>query len=322
MPPDPSPPNTYPIELVPPDIERFRNADGPFPWVSTWAATAPGPHVAITAVVHGNEPCGAIALDWLLQRGVRPLRGRLSLAMVNVDAYLRFDPEAPTQSRWVDEDLNRVWDEPTLAGERRSRELERARQLRPWLDGVDLLLDLHSMQHASEPLTLAGSRVKGLRLAQATGVPALVVSDAGHAAGRRLRDYGAFDDPANDKAAILVECGQHWAASSATVAIETAVRFLRAVDAVAPDWQADAVPTASPPPQRRIEVTEAVTIKSGNFSFTHDFRGLEVVAKAGTVIAEDDGDPIRTPYDGCVLIMPNRRLMPGFTAVRLGRYVD
>jgi len=38
------------------------------------------------------------------------------------------------------------------------------------------------------------------------------------------------------------------------------------------------------------------------------------------VIAEDGGQAICTPYDDCVLIMPSRRLAPGQTAVRLGRF--
>jgi hypothetical protein len=40
------------------------------------------------------------------------------------------------------------------------------------------------------------------------------------------------------------------------------------------------------------------------------------------VIAYDGDKPVVTPYDGCVLIMPSRRLNPGASAVRLGRYVD
>jgi hypothetical protein len=50
------------------------------------------------------------------------------------------------------------------------------------------------------------------------------------------------------------------------------------------------------------------------------FRGLEVIAKAGTLLAEDGERPVRTPYDDCVLVMPSRRLVTGLTAVRLGRY--
>jgi len=41
---------------------------------------------------------------------------------------------------------------------------------------------------------------------------------------------------------------------------------------------------------------------------------------AGTLLGADGGREIRTPYPDCVLIMPSRRLIPGQTAVRLGRY--
>ena len=80
-----------------------------------------------------------------------------------------------------------------------------------------------------------------------------------------------------------------------------------------------------PPPdsssQRVVKVTEAVTVGDGRFRFADEFHGLEVIPQAGTVIAYDGARPIRTPYDDCVLIMPSRRLAPGLTAVRLGRFV-
>ena len=63
-----------------------------------------------------------------------------------------------------------------------------------------------------------------------------------------------------------------------------------------------------------------MTIASDDFSFTQDYRGLEVIAKAGSVIGRDGGRAIRTPYEDCVLIMPSRRLGRGQTAVRLGRF--
>ena len=314
--------NDYPVELAAPDIEPYRAGNTGLDYVTTFDAGSPGPHVAITALVHGNELCGAIALEFLFRREVRPRRGRLSLAFVNVAAYRRFDAADPTASRWHDEDLNRVWDEATLAGPARSVEVARAQALRPWVDRIDLLLDIHSMQHATAPLTLAGLHRKGVALAEATGVPSLIVADAGHQAGRRLRDYGGFGAADGDRAAILVECGQHWARTTAEVAIESTVRFLRATGAVAPDWAADAVPATLPPRPERIEVTEAVTIRHPEFRFTQAFRGLEVIAEAGTVIAYDGSEPVTTPYDDCVLIMPTRRLNPGQTAVRLGRRID
>ena len=101
----------------------------------------------ISAVVHGNEPCGAVALDWLFRNDVRPSRGKLSLGFMNIEAYQAFDRENPAATRWVDEDFNRLWDLSTLDGDRQSSELtRRAREVRPWMETVDTLLDLHSMQ--------------------------------------------------------------------------------------------------------------------------------------------------------------------------------
>jgi predicted deacylase len=309
----------YPIELTPPDISGYTgNTD--ISWVTRLDSGRPGPHALITALTHGNELCGAIALDFLFKHAIRPTRGVLSLGFVNVAAFHRFDPRHPDGSRFVDEDFNRLWDVATLDGPRQSAELTRARQLRPLVDRVDFLLDLHSMQHATPPLALCGPTRKGRALAASVGVPQTVVIDKGHAAGLRMRDYGAFSDEASPKAALLVACGQHWEAASARVAIESTLRFLKHVDML--DAAAhEHIPAAAPPPQRVIEVTEAVTVKSDRFEFTERYIGLEVIPAAGTVIGTDAGQAVATPYDNCVLIMPSRRLTRGQTAVRLGRIV-
>ena len=48
-----------------------------------------------------------------------------------------------------------------LDGPRHSVELERAREIRPLIDTVDVLLDLHSMLWPSEPLMLCGETAEG-----------------------------------------------------------------------------------------------------------------------------------------------------------------
>ncbi len=312
----------YPLDLTPPDISPYRSGNSGVDYVTSFDSGKPGPHAMITAIVHGNELCGAIALDHLFKQDIRPERGRLTLAFVNIAAFESFDPDQPTQSRFVDEDFNRLWNAAILSSDRNSVELTRARALHPIVDTVDALLDIHSMQHATAPLMMAGSLAKGRRLASAIGVPEIVVSDSGHSEGTRLRDYGPFGDPDRPHTAALVECGQHWAASSADVAIDVAYRFLSHLRMIAPDL----VPSRSALPpahgQRHIEVTEAVTIKSDSFEFIADFQGLETIPMTGTIIAHDAGAPVTTPYNDCVLIMPSRRLTPGKTAVRLGRYID
>jgi predicted deacylase len=310
-----------PVEIAAPDISVYQQGNTGIPYVTTFESGRSGPHAVITALVHGNELCGAWALVRLFEHGLRPRRGRLSLAFVNTAAFERFDPVQPKASRYVDEDFNRVWDPASLDGPRRSIELDRARAIRPLIESADALLDLHSMQLAAPPLLLCGLPAKGRQLARAIGYPGLVVADAGHRGGARMRDFGAFADPASPRVAMLVECGQHWAARSVEVAVATCGRFLGAQGLVAPEALAG-LGAAEPEPQRLIEVTHAITVNGGPFHFTEDFQGLEVVPKRGTVIGHDGAHPVRTPYDDCVLIMPSRRLGPGLTAVRLGRFVD
>lgn len=315
------PDNPYPIELTPPDISAYKAGNTGIDYATRFDSGRSGPHVLINAVTHGNELCGAIAVDLLFREGVRPTRGRLTLSFANVGAYHRFDPANPTASRFVDEDFNRLWSPAVLDGPRDSAELRRARAMRPLIDTADFLYDIHSMQTAVAPLMMAGPLAKGRDLARGVGIPENVVSDEGHAAGKRMRDYGGFGDPDSPKNALLVECGQHWEKSSADVAIESTFRFLRHLDVIAPE-AAEPHIRPNPPRQRFIEVTEAVTIKNATFEFAQPFAGLEVIPKAGTVLGHDGDTPVRTPYDDCVLIMPSRRLYAGQTAVRLGRFLS
>jgi predicted deacylase len=315
------PDDRYTIELSPPDLSPYAAGNTGIPYVTTFDSGRAGPHVVVNALTHGNEICGAIVLDRLFRDGVRPVAGKLTLSFANVAAYLTFDPANPTASRFVDEDFNRLWNPSTLEGDRQSAELQRARALRPLVAAADLLLDIHSMQQATAPLMLAGLTDKCLLLARRVGVPEFVVRDAGHAAGPRMRDYGAFADERSPAAALLVECGQHWEQRAAVVALDTTRRFL-AASGILPPAEAASILAAAAPPQRVITVTDAVTIASEQFEFAEAYRGLEIVRRAGTVIARDGGREIRTPYDDCILIMPSRRLLRGQTAVRLGRFTD
>ena len=128
--------------------------------------------------------------------------------------------------------------------------------------------------------------------------------------------------PASPRNALLVECGQHWEKRSEAVALEAAFRFLRHTGTIDADTAAPFLDGAAPPPQKFIEVTGPITIETDGFRFAQPFRGLEVIAEAGTVIGHDGDTPVATPYDNCVLIMPSRRLRRGESAVRLGRFIN
>jgi predicted deacylase len=307
----------FDVDLTAPDLSPWRAGNTGIAGVTTRVGALPGPHVALVALVHGNELAGAIVLARLLEVGLRPRRGRLSFGFANLAAFERFDPAHPTASRFLDEDLNRLWDETVLDGARHSLELDRARALRPLIDSADVLLDLHSMLWASEPLLLSGGTPKGRALATAIGHPDLVVADTGHVSGRRLIDYGRFADPAAEPAAVLVEAGQHWQVPTVTMTLASVAGLLRHVGMV--DFHPALPPPPSRPHHRFAEVTTVITAATSGFAFVQPFRGGDVIARRDTLIARDGEEEVRTPHDDCLLVMPSLRPSRGHTAVRLAR---
>ena len=297
-----------PVRIAAPDIR---------PWVEgnvvrgawSFAASAPGPHVAVVALNHGNEISGAILLDRWLRAGLRPVAGRLSLIFANLDAFARFSPDDPTASRFLEQDFNRIWDRQLLEGTGRSSELRRARVLRPLLESADIVLDLHSMLWPSDPLMLVASQ-HAEALALALGTPPLVVSDPGHEAGRRLIDHvGGLG-----RRAVLLEAGSHWEHETVTLT-EAAARRLLVLCGLLPGG----APAGA---SRLARVTRAVTVRDADFGFMQPFRGGDIVPAAGTLVALDGTAEIRTPHDDCLLVMPSLRTAPGLTAVRFAKFVD
>jgi len=311
----------YRIEIQPPDIKPYRTANSGVDYVHVLDSGKPGPNVMVQALTHGNEFSGAITLDYLLREKVKPRQGKLTLAFANVAAFARFDFADPDRSRYIDEDYNRVWADEVLRGPRDSHELRRARELRPFVDAADYLLDLHTMTEACRPIMVCGMLDKGAEFARKVGVPGDLLIDTGHPAGLRMRDRGGFGDPASPKNALLIEAGQHWEKSAVDVAVDTTLRFLKVTGAVDPAWVDARLKLKPPARQQVVRVTEPVTARSAGFRFAGSWKGLEVIEKAGTVLATDGDQVWRTPYDDCVLVMPSTaHVKPGNTMVRLGRY--
>ena len=314
-------PIAVPIELRAPDIRAWRQGNTGVDWVHVLDAPRPGPTVLVQALTHGNEICGAIALDWLLRQGLRPLHGRLVLVFANVQAYTRFDPADPHASRCVDEDFNRVWGDDRLFGAADSVELRRARELRPFVDAADFVLDIHSMSEPCRPIMVCGTADKNAAYARELGVPGDLLLDTGHPAGLRMVERGAFSDPASPKRALLIECGQHWERSAEDVAVDTLVRFLRLTGMADEAWAAPRLRLKAPALQRTVRVTEPVVARSEDFRFLVPIVSLGEGHAKGTPIARDGEHVWLAPYDDCVLVMPGmNHLRPGNTMCRLGRY--
>lgn len=309
-----------PDDLQPPDIIPWQVGNTDIPFAHHFDSGRPGPHVLINALMHGNEYSGAIAAIRLLEAGIRPANGSLSITFANVEAFAQFDPQFPIMSRYVEEDMNRVWSPTSLAEGWPSQERRRARELWPLFARADLLLDLHSMQTDRVPLMLCGPSARGRDLARRLGMPDIVVADRGHAGGSRLIDHPRFTQGDQGPIALLAECGQHWDPDSAEVATQTAARFLHLSGIVPASALSPWLLPAEPAPARLVEVTETVTVSSDRFRFRKEYQGMDVIPVAGTPFATDGETLLLTPYDQCVMIMPSRHPERGQTAVRLGRF--
>ncbi len=311
--------------LTPPDLGPWRAGNTGVEGVWHFEAAAAGRAVMISALVHGNELCGAWALKELLDAGLRPQAGSLTLAFCNLEAFDRFDPDHGDASRFIDEDMNRQWTPQRLASAH-TRERQRAAALAPFVQRAQWLLDLHSMHEPGQPLSLAGLQGRNLALARQLRAPEHVVVDAGHQDGVRMRDYGHFglpDSESGDTRSLLIECGYHGDPASLDVARDQCARFLVAAGTVSaasalrwmPGWKGPDAPR-----QWALHVTGGVVASSERFFFTRPLEGLQTVARAGTVIGDNDGEPVVTPYDDCVLVMPStRQARKGVTVVRFAR---
>ena len=309
----------FDVGLAAPDLSRWLAGNTGIAGFTSLEGGQPGPHVLLLGLTHGNEIAGAIVLERMLRASVRPPRGRLTLGFANLAAFARFDPKQPTLSRFVDEDMNRIWSKDLLDGPRRSVELDRARAIRPLLDSVDVLLDIHSMLWPSDPLILCGGSPKGRRLALGIDRPELVVADQGHASGKRIIDYERFVHPDSSAAAVLVEAGQHWeveTVETAEASVAGLLRFLH-IDGGSSAGKRRSR-TGAP---RLAEVSEVVTAATAQFAFVQPFRGGVVIPRRNTLLALDGSTEILTPHDDCLLVMPSLRPSRGHTAVRLARLV-
>lgn len=300
------------VDIKPPDLSPFIEGNTGIAGFTSLESGIEGPHVVLVSLIHGNEYAGAIILADLLRSGFKPLCGKLTIGFANLAAFKLFDPDNPTASRYIDEDMNRVWDDFMLFGMRHSAELDRAREIRPLIDSADILLDLHSMHWPSEPLLLCGTSTNGRALGLELCTPRLVVADAGHVGGKRLIDYGHFTENSRKKAtAILLEAGLHWQPQTIQQSQNTVLALLHHTGMINKPIRT----TTS----RFATVVKTVTARTNRFQFVRDFRGGDIIENAGTLIAYDGDHKIYTSEDHLIMIMPSLRVGYGHTAVRLAR---
>ncbi len=303
------------LQVLPRDLSAYKAGNTGIEYVHRFESGKPGPHVMINALTHGNEFCGMVAVCNLLDRGVRPKRGTLTLSFANVQAYETFDPANPFDSRLITHNLNRVWSREWLDGSEDSSELRRARAMRPAVSAAEHILDIHSTSQDVVPFWVYPNFNRNSSVASALARPEVhLVMPKGLGSGVPLIEHGLHAGADGPGAGLVVECGQHFKQATADMATAVAQDFLSHFGML------DGV--AQPPTrQRRFELLQTYVIQSSEFAFTREVIGFETYAK-DELIATDGELELRAPCDDCTIFMPARVSIVGREGVYLTRPIE
>jgi predicted deacylase len=309
-----------PIEVRPRDLSRWKKSGTGVDYVHIFAGSEPGPTVMTVGLTHGNEFCGAEALHWALDLGLRPRRGTWIVAFSNVEAYLRFDAKKPLDSRFVDRDMNRVWRDDWIDGEG-TREAIRAAELRSFVRRADFLLDIHSTAFAVRPFYVGANSPRVRELAARLAYPKSLLLQNAQFDGRVMVEYGEFAEASSHKTALVVECGAHFLRGSVEVAKHALIAFLETTDTIEPEVARRLKPPVPPCEEGIYEIERVHVAKHEKLEFLAPYIGFEEVPK-GTKIAMDGPDVIEAPFDRCTILFPKANPMQGREFVTLARRID
>ena len=267
--------------------------------VST-SAQWPRPYIGVCGSMHGNEPCGALAIQRIareLEAGsLIPTSGTIFLIHANPKATalgVRHTPDS--------EDLNRLWDfqfERRLRPEVWGYEHHRVLELRHTLGNLDLFLDLHSAKAPTPAFGVSNGEAGIDDIARRIGISYLVQSWYGLADKVIIGFLKLSGIPA-----LSVECGSHDDPEIAEKAYGIAMAFLRTTGAIHDGKSTEAGDVQT------VHVLETITKPSEDFRFDHPWTGFQEL-QAGTRVGCDRVTEIRASRP-CYVVLPNEEVETG-----------
>ena len=257
-------------------------------------ALAKGPHLVILGAVHGNEKCGTVAIEQLIQELEE---GSLVLLSGSLTCVPIANPRAFVDNRrFCDRNLNRalyVKENPQAYEDFIDPILCRI------LDQADVLIDLHSYASSGGPFCFLGnSSEQEVSLCRHLGVNDFVYgwSDAFGKAQADPRDSMGTVEYVRSKGGIgtTVECGHHLNTDASTIAYNVIRAGLGHLNLVKN--------TVSQQPVQRFVQMHSVYFKDQAGLLETSWRHYDFV-QAGQVLATyESGDVIRAPSDGFIIL--------------------
>ena len=253
--------------------------------ITTFDTKITGPNLVIMAGVHGDEPCGVVALREAMSK-YTITRGRITWIIGSPEAVINSRREYQTN-------LNRMFRADWLLSkfEKQTYEYVRSRELMPILAEADALLDIHS---STTPDTIPFVICESQSYQTAALLPVTIVVsgiDTLHPTGT--------DAYVNEKGrqGICIECGNHNDLQAVEVAKEAIKSFLCAFGVI----QIEEL--ASPIAQRYIKA-EWIYKNKSKFLLAKDFPEFARINE-GEVIGYDGGKAIYANTSGVILFPQN-----------------
>lgn len=193
--------------------------------VKTFSASqTTGNDVLIFGRVHGNEPCGTVAIENVIKRIET---NSLKLKDGSVTFVPICNPEAAkADTREMDENLNRIFQ---IHNDPKTYEQYLANALCPLIAKHDFFLDIHSTLRESDPFSIAPSANKlNPDIVSALGCNTHIYSNRDSIIDTTIRPSNASTVYANavGTPSIVVECGQHENKNAAKTAEQAIMNVL------------------------------------------------------------------------------------------------
>jgi len=173
----------------------------------------PGKTIVILAGVHGDEVCGVKAFDELIPK-LEIEKGKVIFIYANLEAQKK-------NKRFVEANLNRCFFDKQPESIRDTLEGRTAREIMPYLNEADILLDLHSSRSSSNLCYLICEE-DCLNLALALPPKKIIT-------GIHKTHKGGTDGymSSKGKPGICIECGLHKSKESLEMAKTTILNLLK-----------------------------------------------------------------------------------------------
>lgn len=289
--------------------------------IGEFEGNSPGPLTIFIGGIHGNEPAGIFALEYVLKKLKEinpPFNGSMYALAGNLNAL-------SSRKRYLDVDLNRIWNNRDIKNHNFEKDKEVVERneiisviykLISESDARPLLFDLHTTSSESIPFLGISDTLRSRELVK--GIPSPIIL------GLEERMIGTLFNSLNEigMTSVIFEGGQHDSLSSIENHVSVIFEFLKNAGCIdANDIQdyfkyKHILSKTSPGSRKIFEISYVYRIKKGeDFKMNPGFVNFQEITK-GEKLATNKIGKITSPENGFIFILYQKLGDEGFFIIK------